>query len=201
MSFEVDDLVLFIEVKALPTVGVAVKGEDEVPPNNDVFVSVVLLLLLLPNTDDGDDDDAPPKAANDDGVLLLLLLAPKTDVEGVLLLTNADTNDDFVVLVALSALARLPKVAVAFVLVLVPKPPPIVAAVDDGVVKEDNGDVVAILLDPPVSSNADLEVVPPIELTDPKVAAVDVVAVAVLTALLAKLPKPVVVVVFPKPPL
>jgi hypothetical protein len=98
MSFEVDDLVLFIEVKALPAlpaVAAVAKGEDE-DPNNDVFVSVLLFMLLLPNTDDG--DDAPPKAVNDDGVflllLLLLLLAPKTDVGGVFLLPNADTNAD-----------------------------------------------------------------------------------------------------------
>jgi hypothetical protein len=114
------------------------------------------------------------------------------------------------VLVALSALARLPKVVVAFVLVLLfrkplPKAPPMVAAVVDDVV-EDNGDAAATLLDAPVS-NADL---PPIELTDPKVAAADGVVVLVVPAAalvlvfasLARLPKPpVVVVVFPKPPL
>ena len=92
------------------------------------------------------------------------------------------------VLVALSKLARLPKVVVAFVLVLLifrkplPKAPPL-AAVDD--VVEDNGDAAATLLVPPVS-NADL---PPIELTDPKVAATDGVVVLVVPAVaLARLP-------------
>ena len=107
-------------------------------------------------------------------------------------------------LVSLSKLARLPKVAVAFVLVLLtfrkplPKAPPMVAAVVDDVV-EDNGDAAATLLVLPVS-NADL---PPIELTDPKVAAADGVVVLVVPAVaLVRLPKPpVVMVLFPKPPL
>ena len=104
------------------------------------------------------------------------------------------------VLVALSKLARLPKVVVAFVLVLLifrkplPKAPPVA---DD--VVEDNGDAAATLLVPPVS-NAGL---PPIELTDPKVAATDgVIVLVVPAAALARLPKPpVVVVALPKPPL
>ena len=64
----------------------------------------------------GDVDDDAFEAENDDGVLLLphVLAAPKTDVEGLFLLPNADTNDDCVVLVAFS---RIPKVDVA-VLVL-----------------------------------------------------------------------------------
>ena len=69
--------------------------------------------------------------------------------------------------------------------------------VDD--VVEDNGDAAATLLVPPVS-NAGL---PPIELTDPKVAATDgVIVLVVPAAALARLPKPpVVVVALPKPPL
>ena len=100
------------------------------------------------------------------------------------------------VLVALSKLARLPKVVVAFVLVLLIFRNPLPKADD---VVEDNGDAAATLLVPPVS-NADL---PPIELTDPKVAATDgVIVLVVPAAALARLPKPpVVVVALPKPPL